>query len=357
MRRIAPKHPTLAARFLPSFVLAMLVAGAVLCGTRAADAASTPAQKCEAGKNKAAGKFAACRQNAEAALATKGDVAKHDKAVAACAASFLGTWLKLEAKAGATCRDGAGSGNAFEKVIAGHSTNIATALTGGALGDLAECQNDLTVAQRCGNGNVESPEQCDGSNLASQTCVTKGFVAGTLRCASGCTFDTSGCFASRFVDNGNGTVTDHETGLQWEQKDGVGGGADLANPHDVDNTYTWTAVFFGKTPNGTAFTDFLLRLNGASFDRVTLTGCFAGHCDWRLPTVVELQTILLHSFPCTTSPCIDPVFGPTVANFFWSATPRGFPSQDAYRVSFGNGYVTTNFMSFNHYVRAVRAGL
>jgi len=336
----------------------VLVAGVLLLAVTAVQAGLTPEQKCQAGKNKAAGKYAACRQSAEAAFATKGDVAKHDTAVAACAASFLGTWLKLEAKAGATCRDGAGSGNAFEKVIAGHTTNIATALTGGPLGDLAECQTDLTVAQRCGNGNVESPEQCDGSNLASQTCVTKGFVAGTLRCASGCTFDTSGCFAQRFVDNGNGTVTDHETGLQWEQKTTtVGSGVNLADPHDVDNPYTWNTVIGGTTPNGTAFTDFLLRLNGASSDGVTLTGCFAGHCDWRLPTVVELQTILLKPYPCETHPCIAPVFGPTVASAFWSATTDATNPLSAWFVYFHQGFVFYDNKTGGFYVRAVRAGL
>ncbi len=30
--------------------------------------------------------------------------------------------------------------------------------------------------------------------------------------------DTSGCSASRFVDNGDGTVSDLQTGLMWEKK-------------------------------------------------------------------------------------------------------------------------------------------
>ena len=45
----------------------------------------------------------------------------------------------------------------------------------------------------------------------------------------------------RFVDNGDGTVTDVDTGLMWEQKTtAVGSGVNLADPHDVDNTYTWS---------------------------------------------------------------------------------------------------------------------
>jgi len=47
---------------------------------------------------------------------------------------------------------------------------------------------------RCGDGFLENDvEQCDGSNLAGQSCGTLGLGAGTLRCASSCTFDTSGC--------------------------------------------------------------------------------------------------------------------------------------------------------------------
>ena len=45
----------------------------------------------------------------------------------------------------------------------------------------------------CGNGIVESGEQCDGENLNGQTCVTQGFDGGKLTCSAECTFDTSGC--------------------------------------------------------------------------------------------------------------------------------------------------------------------
>ena len=45
----------------------------------------------------------------------------------------------------------------------------------------------------CNDGAAEGDEDCDGSDLADETCITKGFDLGTLRCNSDCTFDTSGC--------------------------------------------------------------------------------------------------------------------------------------------------------------------
>ncbi|QQR74037.1 MAG: exo-alpha-sialidase [Holophagales bacterium] len=46
----------------------------------------------------------------------------------------------------------------------------------------------------CGNNLVESPEVCDGTNLAGQTCVSQGFTGGTLSCNATCSaFVTTAC--------------------------------------------------------------------------------------------------------------------------------------------------------------------
>jgi trypsin-like peptidase len=45
----------------------------------------------------------------------------------------------------------------------------------------------------CGNGVRESGENCDGSDLAGQTCQSLGFGGGTLACTASCSFSTSGC--------------------------------------------------------------------------------------------------------------------------------------------------------------------
>lgn len=50
-----------------------------------------------------------------------------------------------------------------------------------------------TIPPTCGNGTVDPGEQCDGGDLAGETCGSRGFSGGTLACAPSCTFDESGC--------------------------------------------------------------------------------------------------------------------------------------------------------------------
>jgi hypothetical protein len=150
------------------------------------------------------------------------------------------------------------------------------------------------------------------------------------------------CDNTRFLDNGDGTVTDRLTVLQWEKK------TIDATVHDKANQYSWNAGAF-TAADGTAFTSFLVTLDGG--------GCFAGQCDWRLPTIYELQTILLAPYSCTTSPCIDAVFGATGAGAYWSATT--FATEPFYPldVNFSEGSVNFGAIDGVGYVRAVRGGL
>ena len=107
------------------------------------------------------------------------------------------------------------------------------------------------------------------------------------------------CDGARFVDNGDGTITDKLTQLVWEKKTtDVGSGENYSDRHDVDNTYTWSIS--ETAADGTAYTDFLDNLNGSGF---------AGQHDWRLPTLFELHTIAsTDSVPCGSAPCVaDPI--------------------------------------------------
>jgi hypothetical protein len=183
----------------------------------------------------------------------------------------------------------------------------------------------------------------------------------------------------RFVDNGDGTVTDHQTGLQWEKKEfgqcsvcGPGTCPCITNtdcpgssclggcPHCVNDTYAWSNS--GSAPDGPAFTSFLGTLNNCtSSDGSAVTPAFAGHCDWRLPGIAELKTIVDLSAPgCGSgSACIDPIFGPTAtASLYWSSTIIGPGNPNfAWYVAFSSGFVSNDFKRDNPFsVRAVRGG-
>jgi len=182
--------------------------------------------------------------------------------------------------------------------------------------------------------------------------------------------------APRFEDCGDGTVADHQTGLQWEKKTGTLGSpvycdtVPCPDPHDVNNNYSWS--FTGTDPDGIAFTGFLARLNGVHDilreGGEPATGCFADHCDWELPKISELQTILIGTMAapgqpaaCPAAPCIDPAFaavgGPTASSFYWSAsTLPGFPTTTAFFAAFRTGGVWSAIKSDDNNVRAVRTG-
>jgi len=173
-------------------------------------------------------------------------------------------------------------------------------------------------------------------------------------------YPATSCAAPRFVDNGT-TVTDNLTALEWEKKTNLDSTPNGADPHDADNRYTWCAdvdanflcdngVNTGPA-DGTLFTGFLASLDSAG-------GCFTGLCDWRVPTREELQTILAGSFPCSTSPCIDPVFGPTQFNdAYWSSNTYLFQPDNAWCVAFDQGIVGISTKANPIYARGVRGGL
>ena len=154
--------------------------------------------------------------------------------------------------------------------------------------------------------------------------------------------------SQRFVDQGDGTVRDEATGLQWEKKQNLDGKPIPDDPHDADNVYTWTAKPSGKDADGTAFTRFLAVLNGGE--------CFAKHCDWRLPALAELRTILVSPMPCGANPCVDPIFGPTPPSIYWSGEESVYHPVRAWYVFFVSGYWTTAAKVSPSYVRAVRGG-
>jgi hypothetical protein len=446
--------------------------------------AATPQQKCQGSKNLAAGKYAACRQQAEKGLALDGDTARYDKATAKCEKNFARAWQKAvdkATKAGATCLDAPLVEGDFKAAVDAHAAIVATALGGGGLVDcpvdLATCASDLdtctgdldtcgtdyatcstgldtcttnytscagslatcsagtataadvlagrtfsssagigatgtmpdngglsmtpgTATQTipagyhdgtgsvagdadltaanvrigvtvfgvtgtlgCGNGAIDAGETCDQSNLDGATCASEGFAFGTLRCAADCVLDTSGCYAVRFTDNGDGTVTDAETGLTWEKKGRLDdvpvactGAGVCPDPHDADNQYTYSADN-PLGPPGTAHTVFLAQLNAG--------GGFAGHTDWRLPTLAELQSLADYAdaiapvtaaaFDAGCSPsCTGIGCSCTAAAPYWTDDLVPSVSGNAWLVEFGDGSVLNDTRDTDYAARAVR---
>jgi hypothetical protein len=161
-------------------------------------------------------------------------------------------------------------------------------------------------------------------------------------------FEATSCALARFVDNGDGTVTDNLTNLVWEQKTNSNGIANYGDLHDADNTYTYSTDLDGDA-DGIAFTAFYGSLNNGA--------CFAGQCDWRPPTAAELRTILLpESYPCTTNPCVSAEFLPSQSEEYGSATVGQNQPNTTWCVNFTNGTTMSEIKTASKYYRAVRGG-
>jgi hypothetical protein len=206
----------------------------LVCCTIALIASTTAAlaidagDRCEAKKNTIAGKYAQCRQNAVAKAIKKPPAtpgATPTPNYTKCDAKFADKWMKAESSGGGMCPTTVDMASMQARITA-HADAVADCLTGGTC-----------PLFTCGNGSIDADEDCDQANLNGKTCVTEGFVGGSLTCGAGCAFDTSGCWNDRFVDNADGTITDNETGLMWEKKTELNSIGNAANPHDADNGY------------------------------------------------------------------------------------------------------------------------
>jgi hypothetical protein len=62
----------------------------------------------------------------------------------------------------------------------------------------------IEILAICGNNLKEWNEQCDGTDLASATCVGLGYASGDVTCNAGCGFNTSACVSGGAVGGGGG---------------------------------------------------------------------------------------------------------------------------------------------------------
>jgi hypothetical protein len=130
--------------------------------------------------------------------------------------------------------------------------------------------------------------------------------------------------AASLTDNGNGTVTDSNTGLMWQQ----------GEPGNM----TWTDAL--------SYCDALI---------------LGGNSGWRVPNVKELLSIV--DYASTSSATINTTFFPNVntGTMYWSSTTdvssnTGNNAKYAWGVSFGGGLTPDDFKSESDYVRCVLSG-
>jgi hypothetical protein len=176
-----------------------MAAGAVTAGP-------TPQEKCEGGKNAAAGKYYACIANAEKAFVLVEDGDKYEAAIQKCKTNLNVSWDKLEAKAetkDATCPS-INDELTLRDFLDSCQSAVATVVSGtGPLPNCATCTTDLTTCQ-------SDKATCNGNY---QTCST-----GLTNCSNNlttCTNALNSCAA------GSAAVGDVLSGKTFSSLAGV----------------------------------------------------------------------------------------------------------------------------------------
>jgi hypothetical protein len=162
------------------------------------------------------------------------------------AGAALATLLMTTAAIGQCCGDCNGDGQVTVDEIL---TSVNRALSG--------CRND-GICSTSGGQRLPATGQttCWDGNGTVISCLGTG-QDGEIQAGA----------ALAYIDNGDGTISDLNTRLMWEKLSSDG------SIHDSADTYTWDAAFAVK----------VAALNSTTF---------AGHADWRLPNIKELQSIV-----------------------------------------------------------------
>jgi len=139
----------------------------------------------------------------------------------------------------------------------------------------------------------------------------------------------------RFTDNGDGTLTDQQSGLTW-MRCSLGQQWNGKNCQGDPNAYTWQAA-------------------QAAAAQINQTGGFARHSDWRMPHIPELAMIVERQ--CDNPRINLTLFPNTPATYFWTATGRRGKGMDAegYLLSFGPegaGHLRKDELHFARLVRS-----
>ena len=201
------------------------------------------------------------------------------------------------------------------------------------------------------NNTPPQPSSCGNSTFpaSGQTTPAMGTMTHTGATVRDDGFVKAGGPLS-YQDNGDGTITDLNTGLMWEKKSADG------SLHDVFKSFVWSS------PVTDTVWDWIDAINTEVGNGIG----FAGFNDWRLPNVRELLSIIDYG---RLNPSVNPAFnnnvspGCTVLTCsaispvpYWSSTTVATNDVDAWTVEFGAGHVVAFLKSASNAVRAVRGG-
>lgn len=148
-----------------------------------------------------------------------------------------------------------------------------------------------------------------------------------------------GCpIGDRYIDPGDGTITDTCTGLMWQKDAG-------------NNFSTWYGAL--EYCDKLILTKNHAWASDADLEGGVITTDDVQYSDWRLPNIRELQSIVNYG---QSNPAIDSSKFTTTQSYYWSSsTAVGEPSR-VWMVNFTNGSVITDpdKTTFGYYIRAVR---
>ena len=208
--------------------------------------------------------------------------------------------------------------------------------------DLATCTNDLA---ECQANDVAFPAS---GQTTTFTAEKKDGIPGPVAVPDDGTLQAGATLS--YTDNGDGTITDNNTGLMWEKKSDDGD-----RLHDKDNAYYWSGTGTQET-----IWDWLEDVNAEGG-----TG-FAGYHDWRIPNVRELLSIVNYEstpLPVSTAFNNNCLAGASVLTGscillspYWSSTTWARSTGMAWSVEFSHGELTPQDKITTFRVRAVRGG-
>ncbi len=135
---------------------------------------------------------------------------------------------------------------------------------------------------------------------------------------------------SRYSIHNDGTVTDTKTQLMWKV---------------CTEGQTWNA---GACEGDSSRVNWQTALQTANDEN------FAGHSDWRLPNIKELQSLV--AFNCTDPSINSTIFPKTAASGYWSSSPGADYSNVAWGVNFYYGDDNDAYRNNTYFVRVVRSG-